>query len=150
MNINDLVNQGLKLTSHPMFQTFLGKAGRLASKPAKLAMLLAAAYAKLVDTDSPKNGFEQIKEVMLTFIRMARFYINGTYRNISSKSLLIGVAVLLYWVTPLDIIPDFIPVIGLLDDISLMAWFIDAFQTEISKFRDWEAGTAFEPTIGTL
>ncbi|TXK26571.1 DUF1232 domain-containing protein [Pontibacter qinzhouensis] len=150
MNINELVNQGLKLTSHPMFKKFLGRAGGIAGKPAKLIMLVSAAYAKLIDAESPKNGFEQIKEVMLTFIRMVRFYANGTYRNISSKSLLVGVAVLLYWVTPLDIIPDFIPVIGLLDDISLMAWFIDSFQKEITKFRDWEAGASFEPNIGTL
>ncbi|MBD1396188.1 DUF1232 domain-containing protein [Pontibacter sp. JH31] len=148
--IQDLINKGLQLSQHTIFKKFLGKAGGLMSKPVKLGMLLTTAYGKLVDVDSGKSGFEQVKEVMQTFIRLVRSYVNGSYRDVSKKSMLIGVAVLLYLVTPLDIIPDFIPVIGFLDDISLMAWFIDSFQKEISNFKAWESSKNFEPTMGTL
>ena len=113
-------------------------------------MLLTTAYGKLVDVESDKSGFIQVKEVMQTFIRLVKAYINGSYREVSNKSLLAGVAVLLYLVTPLDVIPDFIPVIGFLDDISLMAWFIDSFQREITNFKTWESDKGFEPTMGTL
>ncbi|WP_461491236.1 YkvA family protein, partial [Pontibacter sp. HJ8] len=133
-----------------IFKGFLGKAGGLMSKPVKLGMLLTTAYGKLVDTESDKSGFQQVKEVMQTFIRLVKAYVNGSYREVSNKSLLAGVAVLLYLVTPLDVIPDFIPVIGLLDDISLMAWFINAFQNEITNFRTWESNVNFTPTMGTL
>ncbi|PVY38754.1 YkvA family protein [Pontibacter virosus] len=148
--IQDLINKGLKLSQHTIFKRFLGKAGVLVSKPVKLGMLLTTAYGKLVDVESNKSGFEQVKEVMQTFIRLAKAYINGSYRDVSNKSLLAGVAVLLYLVTPLDVIPDFIPVIGFLDDISLMAWFIDSFQKEITNFKTWESNKGFEPTMGTL
>jgi uncharacterized membrane protein YkvA (DUF1232 family) len=148
--IHELINKGLQLSQHSIFKRFLGKAGGLMSKPVKLGMLLTTAYGKLIDVDSTKSGFEQVKEVMQTFIRLAKAYINGSYRDVSNKSLLIGVAVLLYLVSPLDVIPDFIPVIGFLDDISLMAWFIDAFQKEINNFKTWESNASFEPTMGTL
>ncbi len=148
--IQDLINKGLQLSQSSIFKGFLGKAGGLVSKPVKLGMLLTTAYGKLVDVQSEKSGFDQVKEVMQTFIRLGKAYINGSYRQVSNKSLLIGVAVLLYLVTPLDVIPDFIPVIGFLDDISLMAWFIDAFQKEISSFKTWESNKGFEPTMGTL
>lgn len=149
--LNDWIHRGLQYSQNPIFKSFLGKSGKLLAKPAKLSLLLTSAYGKLVNVDSNKSGFEQLKEFMLTFVRLVRHYINGEYRNVSSKSLLIGVAVLLYLVTPLDIIPDFIPVIGLLDDISLMAWFIDAFEKEITKFRQWESDTNFDHTrIGSL
>src|SRR5690606_6959912 len=41
--------------------------------------------------------------------------------------------------TPIDFVPDFIPVVGLLDDISLLAWFMTSIKEEIDKFADWEA-----------
>lgn len=148
--LQDLINKGLQLSQHTIFKRYLGKAGALVSKPVKLGMLLTTAYGKLVDVESDKSGFDQVKEVMQTFIRLVKAYINGSYRDVSNKSLLAGVAVLLYLVTPIDIIPDFIPVIGFLDDISLMAWFIDSFQKEISNFKNWESNKNFEPTIGTL
>ncbi len=121
------------------------------TKPLKLGVLLTSAYGKLVDTDNSQSGFEQLKTFMFTFIRLIKAYMRGEYRQVANKSLLIGVAVLLYLVTPLDIIPDFIPGIGLLDDISLMAWFVDAFQKEITRFKQWEDDRNFDHSrIGTL
>lgn len=149
--IQDWISQGFKYSQNPIFKRFLGKAGGFMTKPLKLGVLLTSAYGKLVDTDSKQSGFEQLKEFMFTFIRLIKAYFRGDYRQVANKSLLIGVAVLLYLVTPLDIIPDFIPGIGLLDDISLMAWFVDAFQKEITRFREWEADNHFDHArIGTF
>ncbi|MEJ8756685.1 DUF1232 domain-containing protein [Pontibacter sp. H259] len=148
--LQDLIQKGLSLSQHAIFRKFMGKAGGVLAKPAKLYMLLTSAYTKLIDTNSGQSGFEQVKDIMQTFIRLVKAYANGSYRAVSNKSLLVGVGVLLYLVTPLDVIPDFIPVIGLLDDISLMAWFVDAFQKEISNFRAWEQHRTIEPTLGSL
>lgn len=149
--INDWIQKGLKFSQNPIFKKFMGRAGSLLAKPAKLAFLLTTAYSKLIDADNKASGFQQIKELMQTFIRLVRAYIKGEYRNVATKSLVVGVAVLLYLVTPIDIIPDFIPGIGLLDDLSLIAWFVDSFQTEITKFRNWEADRNFDHArIGTF
>ncbi|WP_230407016.1 YkvA family protein [Pontibacter cellulosilyticus] len=116
-----------------------------------MALLLSTAYGKLIDAESKESGFTQIKGTLQTFMRLVKAYMKGDYRNVATKSLLVGVAVLLYLVTPIDIIPDFIPGLGLLDDLSLIAWFVNAFQTEISKFRDWEEDRSFDHSrIGTF
>ncbi len=149
--LNDWIQKGFKLSQNSVFKKYMGRAGGLLVKPAKLAFLLSTAYSKLIDAKSPDSGFQQIKDVMHTFIRLVQSYIKGDYRDVAKKSLVVGVAVLLYLVTPLDIIPDFIPGLGLLDDLSLIAWFVSAFQTEITKFRDWEADRNFDHRrIGTL
>lgn len=142
--LQDWIQKGYKYSRNPIFKKFTGKAGALLSKPMKIGLLLTTAYNKLVDVDGKESGFQQLKNLMLVFMRMVRAYIRGDYRDISRKSIIIGVAVLLYLVTPLDIIPDFIPVIGLMDDISLMAWFVDAFSKEITKYREWETHTSYE------
>lgn len=148
--IQDLIDKGMRFSQNPIFRTIAGRAGGLMAKPVKVAMLLSTAYGKLVDLDNSRSGVDQVKDFMQTFIRLVKAYYNGSYREVSNKSLLIGVGVLLYLVTPIDIIPDFIPMLGFLDDISLMAWFIDAFQKEIGNFRAWEASNNFHPTVGTL
>ncbi|TPE45920.1 DUF1232 domain-containing protein [Pontibacter mangrovi] len=142
--LQEWIQKGYRYSQNPLFRRFTGKAGALLAKPMKLGLLLTTAYGKLVDLNDKESGFQQLKNIMATFIRLVRSYIRGDYRDVSRKSLLIGVGVLLYLVTPLDIIPDFIPVVGLMDDISLMAWFVDAFSKEINKYREWEAHVSYE------
>ncbi|RZK32967.1 MAG: DUF1232 domain-containing protein, partial [Hymenobacter sp.] len=63
-----------------------------------------------------------------------------------------GLAVLLYVLNPIDLVPDFIPVLGFLDDLSLVSWFLGKFQVEIERFREWENqsfhSVASEPAKG--
>ncbi|WP_157433489.1 YkvA family protein [Adhaeribacter aquaticus] len=141
-----LAEQGFKISKNALFRYLMQKATKLMGKPAKIGFLLQDAYKKLVNEKSAKNGFDQIRDIMFSFIRLVRAYIDGSYRDVSTKSVVIGIATLLYVVLPIDIIPDFIPVLGFADDISLMAWFIKAFQEELSKFQDWEHLQGIQPS----
>ncbi len=47
---------------------------------------------------------------------------------------------LIYVVSPVDVIPDAIPVAGVLDDAVVIAWVIKAVRDELDAFREWEAG----------
>jgi hypothetical protein len=51
-----------------------------------------------------------------------------------------GIAVIIYFLSPIDFVPDFIPVIGLLDDAALLAWFMTSIKAEMDKFEEWERG----------
>jgi len=55
------------------------------------------------------------------------------------KNIIVPGLVLVYLISPIDFLPDFIPVIGVLDDIALLAFAIPLLITEAEKFVAWEA-----------
>ncbi|MFZ3154888.1 YkvA family protein, partial [Pseudomonas sp.] len=68
----------------------------------------------------------------------------GEYRAIDSRALLAVVAALLYFVTPLDAIPDWLFGIGLVDDLAVLAWVLRTWQEELAAFQQWRAAQAPE------
>lgn len=43
----------------------------------------------------------------------------------------------MYFLSPVDAIPDFIPVFGMLDDIAVLAWLMKTLDDELNAFRTW-------------
>ncbi|PSR52952.1 DUF1232 domain-containing protein [Adhaeribacter arboris] len=136
--MSKLTDKGLEISKKAIFHMLVKRASALLGKPVKIGLLLKEAYDKLVDVKSSQSGFAQIKEVFFTFFRLVRAYANGSYRQIPTRALVLGLATLLYLVMPIDIIPDFLPLIGYSDDLSVIAWFVTTFQSELTRFRSWE------------
>ena len=74
--------------------------------------------------------------------RLLRAYASGEYRQLPWKTLIRVIAVLIYFVSPIDILPDFLPIVGLTDDIALMLWLFSGMRDDIDKFRQWEASSS--------
>lgn len=136
--MSSLSEKGLKLSKNALFSLFVSRAGKLLGKPFKVITVLNEAADKLADKKNGTNKFQQLFEVALTLVRLVRSYISGDYREISTSTIVSGLAVLLYVLSPIDLVPDFIPVLGFLDDLSLVSWFVGKFQGEITRFREWE------------
>ena len=47
-------------------------------------------------------------------------------------------AALAYFVSPIDAIPDVIPVLGYLDDALVVTWVMHQISDEVSKYRRWK------------
>lgn len=72
--------------------------------------------------------------------RLLKAYASGEYRQLPWKTLIRVIAVLIYFVSPIDILPDFLPIVGFTDDIALMLWLFSGLGDDIEKFRQWEIG----------
>lgn len=77
-------------------------------------------------------------ESLQTLLRMLRCWLNGSYSPPAS-ALLGALAAVIYLVEPFDLVPDAVPVFGLMDDAALIALVAKMNLTEISRFRTWEA-----------
>ncbi|MGI4835729.1 MAG: YkvA family protein [Janthinobacterium lividum] len=129
----------MRLSKNALFGTFMGRATKLLGKPFKVLTIVNEVADKLADAKSKDNKFKQLFDAALTLVRLVRSYASGEYRELKTTTVVTGLAVLLYVLSPIDLIPDFIPVLGWLDDLSLVSWFAGKFQTELAQFRAWES-----------
>lgn len=123
---------------NPFFDLALAKAARLIGKPGRIALLLSKLGARLAKIDWKSVSVATAKEKLSVFSRLASAYISGNYRDISWKSLMIVLAAIIYFLNPIDLIPDFIPVLGLTDDFSVLLWGYNTVAHEVDKFLTWE------------
>ncbi len=68
---------------------------------------------------------------------MIRACVTGKYCA-PADSILMVVAAVIYFLSPFDLVPDAIPVFGLIDDAAVMTCVARANLTAISNFRKWE------------
>ncbi|MCO7504511.1 MULTISPECIES: YkvA family protein [unclassified Pseudomonas] len=111
------------------FARFLPLAERLLSR-GRLPALIFAVARKGPSLGKLKDDVRLLQALCVAWWR-------GEYRAISSRALLTIVAGLLYFVSPLDAIPDWLPGIGLLDDLAVLAWVLKTFDSELGAFRAW-------------
>ncbi|AMB87102.1 hypothetical protein AWM79_18070 [Pseudomonas agarici] len=115
------------------FARFLPLAQRLLVR-GRLPTLLFAVASK-----SARQGGQwgKFKEDLKLLQVLCLTYWRGEYRAISTKSMITVVAGLLYFLSPIDAIPDVIPVFGMLDDIAVLAWVMNTLDQELNAFRAW-------------
>lgn len=65
-------------------------------------------------------------------------YWNGNYRQVPWKTIAAVVGALLYVLMPLDLIPDFIPVAGFLDDAGVIAACLALVSDDLVDYEKWK------------
>ncbi|MDX6231498.1 MAG: hypothetical protein QOH68_449 [Nocardioidaceae bacterium] len=115
-----------------------------AQKRAKSILQNPDQLKKLAEETSTRAGgkagpFAEVVDELKTMIRLVAAYTRGDYRDISVETLVLVVAAMIYVVSPLDLIPDVVPVVGYLDDAALVAWVVGRVRGELDDFRSWES-----------
>ena len=83
--------------------------------------------------------------------RMIRAYLRGDYRDVRLRSVLALVAGVLYFLSPIDLIPDVYLLLGLTDDAVVVSLVFTVLRRELAGFRAWEqqrSGRAVPVTPG--
>ena len=68
---------------------------------------------------------------------MIKSYINGEYKEIPVGTLVAVVGAIVYWVSPVDVIPDVIPGVGYVDDALVVAYCLKAIKTDLDDYKKW-------------
>ena len=109
---------------------WLGKARLYTFNPQKMKVLLFQLGLYLA-----KNGLSSAKETL----SLIRDYLcdvsTGKYKDYELKKLTIIVGTIIYVVTPIDLLPDFIPA-GFVDDLSILGWAASQAVAELRKYKE--------------
>lgn len=89
-----------------------------------------------------KGPIARVWDELMTFIRLIRSWATGGYRQAPWKSVAFIIGAILYFVSPIDAIPDFIPVLGFMDDAFIIAFVMRQVRKDVAAFRDWESNFA--------
>ena len=71
---------------------------------------------------------------------LVRDWRTGKYRQALYGTIAAVVFALLYVFNPLDIIPDVLPVLGVVDDATVIAALLMLVERDLNKYRDWKEG----------
>jgi len=111
-------------------------------------------YADKVDEDDIKETLGKEDEIKKLFTRvkaLAKYFndlcdilellrdrIAGTYTETPWRTIAALTGALIYVVSPIDLILDFIPGIGFLDDAIMIGLAIKLAQPDLAKYRAWK------------
>jgi uncharacterized membrane protein YkvA (DUF1232 family) len=123
------------------FDIALNRAAKLFGKSGRIILLLSQLGKKLVRVNWNDVTMTSAKEKFLIFSRLASAYASGRYKAVPWKSVMTVLAAIIYFLNPIDLIPDFIPGVGLTDDFSVLLWVFNSLSNEISMFLEWEKTT---------
>lgn len=78
-----------------------------------------------------------ILSMIPTLISLVRSYVKKEYKDIPIGTIISIVAVIIYFVSPIDIIPDAIPVAGYIDDAAVVGVALKFLQSDVDEYRKW-------------
>ncbi|MCZ6555214.1 MAG: YkvA family protein [Candidatus Dadabacteria bacterium] len=95
----------------------------------------------LVDTASKKihsgkNKILSIQSDLTVLLAMLKAWAKGDYNEVPWMTLLLSTGALIYFVNPFDAIPDIVPVVGLLDDATVIGFVVASIKQDIQNFSE--------------
>ncbi|VWX38067.1 YkvA family protein [Exiguobacterium oxidotolerans] len=126
----DLSNEKLKQQQ----DQYAEEAKDYIDRPKKTKSILKRANNSIQKNSSLSLVFSPVR----LFIDMVRSYQSGEYRNIRRTTILKVIGALIYLVSPIDLIPDFILGFGFADDIAIILFVTKTIFEELTRFSDWQ------------
>ncbi|MCH1627567.1 YkvA family protein [Fredinandcohnia quinoae] len=130
MHIRGIGKKGLRL--------FMSKAVSYTKDKKKSKSLLQNAEKK---ASTNKNSLSGVWDKFQLLIAALKAWWSGEYRDIQPRSIIMITAALIYFVSPIDLIPDFLIGLGIVDDAAVLGYVFSQISKELDRFKKWKEDT---------
>ena len=113
---------------------FESRAAEYIKDKSKVSTLLNLALRKGRSSDSLRDVWERLQ----LGVSVLKDWVSGEYKELPKRSLVILTAALLYFITPTDLVPDFIPLSGYLDDATVIAFVYSQITKDLDEYKAWK------------
>ena len=72
-------------------------------------------------------------------VNMVKDYIGGYYKRVPKKTIVVLSASLIYLVAPCEIIPDYVPGVGYLDDAAVVSYVLNSVKDDVDEYKEWKS-----------
>jgi len=100
----------------------------------KISRLLEDTVIKLNQNEGELG--EMIEKIKLLFC-MLKDYFKGEYKMLPKSTIITIIIALIYFITPVDIIPDIVPIAGFFDDAVVIGIVLKRISLDIENYKKW-------------
>lgn len=95
--------------------------------------------AKFTDAFSRCKAMKNVPYLreIAVMLDMVVDYMEGNYKEVPFNTIVGITAAVLYFLSPVDLIPDFLPGIGQVDDITVLGFAVKATYEDLMKYDNW-------------
>jgi uncharacterized membrane protein YkvA (DUF1232 family) len=93
-------------------------------------------------SEKEKGLLAEVWDELTAFLRLLRAWVTGRYKQVPWRTIVLIVGAIAYFVSPIDAIPDWIPLAGFVDDIYVLRLVVRATRADVQRYRAWESADA--------
>ena len=80
-----------------------------------------------------KDGLKNVQSQLVQLYDYVKQLLTKGYYDYKDHTLVLIIAVIIYVVSPIDLIPDYLPAVGLIDDSALVGWLFQKLGDKLNQ-----------------
>lgn len=117
------------------FKKSENKATLILKDKSKANSTIKDALGKAVTNKSELDG---VWDKLLLLFAVSKDFVNGNYTEIPKRSIIAILGGLIYFLSPIDVVPDFVPLLGFIDDIFILNLVYKQVLKDLEKYKAWK------------
>lgn len=97
-----------------------------------------------IKADENKSALANVWDQLQLLFSLAKDYTSGAYTAIPKTTMISVLAALLYFISPLDLVPDFLVGLGFLDDAVILGFVVKKVAKELERYQVWKTLNTFK------